>query len=206
MKSTCRGFCSNVVVCPGSKCSIVCFAFISVLGSRDVLRFLCLHQRLLAADSERLHSSYRFLNAFTDFRPSISSGIRFHLSMIRIVKKCFLLSNLTLSMYRTSFRSCCSPSVTETVDRVAFALALFRNWNQLSRSTRLKPLIVLNVSIMSPLSPPMSSAPHSPAVPRRSLPSCPKSTSPFSFGLFRSLLYLLPSMVTKPRPRAQASA
>ena len=72
--------------------------------------------------------------------------------MTRTVKKFFLVSSLTLLMKRTSSRACCWSSVTDTVDRVARLLIESRNVNHFSLSTRLKPFIVRNVSIMSPLS------------------------------------------------------
>ena len=103
----------------------------------------------------RFHSSYRFLKALTVFRSFISSGIRFQLLMTLTVKKFFLQSSRTFSMNNTSFRSCCSSlSVTETVERVAREFPAFRKLNHFDMSTRLKPFIVRNVSIIS-LMPPL---------------------------------------------------
>lgn len=77
----------------------------------------------------RLHSSYRFLKALTDFCSLIASGIRFHPLITRTVKKFFLESSRTFPMDSTFSRSCSSSSVTDTVDCVARELPVFRKLN-----------------------------------------------------------------------------
>ena len=73
---------------------------------------------------------------------------KLHSVITRTVKKFFLASNLTHSL-NSSLRSDPS-SDTETVDRVALDASGSRKLNHSFLSTSLKPLIVLNTSIMSP--------------------------------------------------------
>ena len=92
------------------------------------------------------------MKELTDFLFFISSGILFHVDIARTVKKCFLLSSLTVPLNNTSLRSLSPSSFTVTVARVALLVDAFLKLNQSDFSTLLKPLIVLKVSTASPRS------------------------------------------------------